>query len=101
MNTCIAWIDDVHLLTVKSNNISSSLHKDELPTVYWVDKNKSFQVKVERVLDDHTVTMNVSEELPLGENFFSYVMKEVYPFIHEPLLERVGLMNITLLQTQY
>ncbi|MBS4208614.1 type I pullulanase [Bacillus sp. FJAT-50079] len=70
MNTNIAWHDDVHLLTVKTDNISLSLHSNESIIVYWEDKNKSFQAKIENLIDDHTCTMSVFDELPIGENLF-------------------------------
>ena len=68
METHVAWIDDVHVLTVIVNDISILLHTEEPPVIYWAAKEKYFSTKVEKVNADSTVRIILLEELPIGES---------------------------------
>lgn len=68
METHVAWIDDVHVLTVIVNDISILLHTEEPPVIYWAAKEKYFLTKVEKVNADSTVSIILLEELPIGES---------------------------------
>ncbi|WP_249305746.1 type I pullulanase [Lederbergia citrea] len=68
VDTHVAWIDDVHVLTVIAENISSLLHADEPPVIYWAAEDKYFTAKVEAVIDHSTVKIIFFEELPIGES---------------------------------
>ena len=45
MDTYVAWIDDVHVLTVNTENISLLLHTKAQPVIYWAGKGKVFHGK--------------------------------------------------------
>lgn len=68
METHVAWIDDVHVLTVIVNDISILLHTEEPPVIYWAAKEKYFSTKIEKVNADSTVRIILLEELPIGES---------------------------------
>ncbi|WP_186672524.1 type I pullulanase [Sporosarcina sp. BP05] len=68
METHVAWIDDVHVLTVIVNDSSIALHTEEPPIIYWAAKEKYFSTKVEKVNADSTVRIILLEELPIGES---------------------------------
>ncbi len=68
METHVAWIDDVHVLTVIVNDSSILLHTEEPPVIYWAAKEKYFSTKVEKVNADSTVRIILLEELPIGES---------------------------------
>ena len=68
VETHVAWIDDVHVLTVIVNELSLLLNTEEPPIIYWAAKEKYFLTKVEQVNADSTVRFILLEELPIGEN---------------------------------
>jgi len=68
VETHVAWIDDVHVLTVIVNDISIVLHTEEPPVIYWAAKEKYFLTKVDKVNADSTVRIILLEELPIGES---------------------------------
>ncbi|MBO0588043.1 type I pullulanase [Sporosarcina sp. E16_8] len=68
METHVAWIDDVHVLTVIVNDSSIILHAEEPPVIYWAAKEKYFLTKVDKVNADSTVSIILLEELPIGES---------------------------------
>ncbi|MFJ7936452.1 type I pullulanase [Sporosarcina sp. NPDC096371] len=68
METHVAWIDDVHVLTVIVNELSILLNTEEPPVIYWEAQEKYFLTKVEKVIADSTVRIIFLEELPIGEN---------------------------------
>ena len=51
MDTYVAWIDDVHVLTVNTENISLLLHTKAQPVYYWQAKEKYFTANVEEIID--------------------------------------------------
>ncbi|PAV30796.1 type I pullulanase [Virgibacillus profundi] len=63
----VAWIDDVHVLTAFINNHSLLQAKENDPVIYWKSKEKYFEAKVEKVINDATVTITFTEDLPMGE----------------------------------
>ena len=67
MDTYVAWIDDVHVLTVNTENISLLLHTKAQPVIYWQAKEKYFTANVEEIIDQTTVKISFFEELPMGE----------------------------------
>ncbi|MDG5787876.1 type I pullulanase [Evansella sp. AB-P1] len=68
MDTQIAWIDDVYLLTVVSKNLDSLRERKDSPFIKW--GNKSFSVTVESEVNDQTMLMSFKDELPMGEKLF-------------------------------
>jgi pullulanase len=63
-----AWIDDIHLLTVRYKNILALLQTKQLPIIHWEKKDRYFPVKIKEVIDDHTAKMSFSDFLPIGED---------------------------------
>ncbi|ASN06728.1 type I pullulanase [Virgibacillus necropolis] len=66
MKNKVAWIDDIRLLTVRLEGIDL-LETEEVPVIYWKKRGKYFPVKIDKIIDDSTVSMTFSEELPMGE----------------------------------
>lgn len=68
METRVAWIDDVNVLTVMMEDTSLLLHQEESPIIYWQYMNKHFPTKVEEIINATTARLTFPEELPLGED---------------------------------
>ncbi|WP_067726678.1 type I pullulanase [Oceanobacillus damuensis] len=68
MKKNIAWIDDVHLLTVIIDHINNSpaYHKED-PVLFLEKKQKYFTVSFREKMDDCTFLLENKEELPIGE----------------------------------
>ena len=63
LNTHVAWLDDVYMLTVEGEDLSS-LHADETPTIHWGAIDRYFPVIVEETIDHTAWRMIFFEELP-------------------------------------
>ncbi|GAB3044622.1 type I pullulanase [Virgibacillus ainsalahensis] len=68
METRVAWIDDIHKLTVISNDIDELIQDENPPVIYWEDKEKYFQTKMEEKIEHSIVHVSFFEDLPMGEN---------------------------------
>ncbi|MFC4024886.1 type I pullulanase [Oceanobacillus longus] len=68
MKKNIAWMDDVHLLTVIADHLNKlpDFRKDE-PILYWEKEQRNFSVSFQEKIDDSTVRLANEEELPIGE----------------------------------
>ena len=51
----IAWIDDVHMLTVNFDACALNIHEMNLPVVYWKDKDQSIPITGKQFVNDQTV----------------------------------------------
>lgn len=68
MENHVAWIDDVHVVTVSGNNIELLLQDDKKPAIHWETKGTTFQVKLDKKIDAVTAKLALYEELPMGES---------------------------------
>lgn len=66
MQTQVAWIDDIHRLTVQTKHIAA-LASQGNPAILWKEKNQLFGTKVDRIIDDSTAILKLTNELPMGE----------------------------------
>lgn len=66
----IAWIDDIHMLTVNFDACALNVHEMNLPVVYWKDKDQSIPITGKQLVNDQTVHFFYEKELPLGETLF-------------------------------
>ncbi len=67
MRKNIAWIDDVFVITVLSENAATLLESGESPVIYWEKQQKYFSLKIDQPVNVHAVCMVLYEELPIGE----------------------------------
>ncbi len=68
VNQVIAWIDDVHRITVHLGEKEIRSRDDQRePIIYWAEQQKVFLTKIEKVLHGHTLELSVGEDLPMGE----------------------------------
>jgi len=66
VDTQVAWIDDIHRVTLKTNNISSLIHENS-PKIYWPKKNIYFIGKIKNVTGSSAVNIEFTDLLPMGE----------------------------------
>ncbi|MCR2820639.1 type I pullulanase [Lederbergia panacisoli] len=78
MDTHVAWIDDFHHITLKTNNISTLILQD-LPKIYWPRKKKYFMAKIKNVTGSSTVNIGFSDFLPMGEILELIWGEETFP----------------------
>ena len=79
MQTNVAWIDDVFMLTLIGENIAPLLHRQHSMVVYWAAKDKYFSTEIEKVIDDSIVKIKLMEELPMGEILVLYCGEKKIP----------------------
>lgn len=68
MESSIAWIDDIRMLTVNLDDNVNVLQSQEQPIIYWLTEEKFIHTKIEQWVDKHTVKIRFFEDIPLGEN---------------------------------
>lgn len=65
MQTQVAWIDDIHRLTVHASEIPALINQGN-PVIYWKEKKRLFGTKIDSI-NDRTAHLKFSDELPMGE----------------------------------
>lgn len=78
MYTQVAWIDDIHRLTVIAKDVPALLHTGN-PAIYQVEKEQYFGTKIDQIIDDSTVIIKFSDELPMGETLFLQWANQTIP----------------------
>ncbi|WAA08542.1 type I pullulanase [Fervidibacillus albus] len=69
MERFVAWIDDVHLLTIhNAEQLLPLVEKDPSPFVVSEDRKIHYKIKGIEIESTNGVKMTFDEELPLGEN---------------------------------
>ncbi|RLL41303.1 type I pullulanase [Oceanobacillus piezotolerans] len=66
MNTHIAWIDDIHELTVIGDLVTLN-HKQDNPVIYFKGQNRYYQAHVDEKINESTIKIRYHDELPIGE----------------------------------
>ncbi|MBS4194064.1 type I pullulanase [Lederbergia citri] len=76
METNIAWIDDLHLITLETDKF---LMDNKPPVIYWEKEDKYYPLNIEFVSDTSAVIIRYSEILPIGEVLELRWGEEVFP----------------------
>lgn len=82
MKNYVVWIDDVFVLTVKAQEITSFMKEENPPVVYWKAKNKYFPVIFYDAIDSTTAHLTIAHELPMGEELsllWGKLQMPIYP----------------------
>jgi len=66
VQTQVAWIDDIHRLTVITKNVSVLIREGN-PAIYQIERDRYIGAKIDKVINDSTVIVKFSDELPLDE----------------------------------
>lgn len=66
MKNTVAWIDDIHKLSVIGDT-NHLLKQEANPVIYWERKNCYFETKIDQVISDTKLTIKYNYELPMGE----------------------------------
>lgn len=78
----IAWIDDVHMISVVLHGESIPSNEGCQPVMYSPEQNRTILTTVHHIEDAHTVELRVHEELPMGKEWrliWEQIEVPVYP----------------------
>lgn len=70
MKQPVAWIDDVHMMTVLLGDLTHLANKVNLPVVFCKDKKIPVLIKEKKMINENIVQLFYDEALPLGEELY-------------------------------